>query len=151
MRFCLSRIFFNFHPTLTANNSGLKPSILKNYHIFREGGPAARLPGPLPLWPTLKFTQRKAKELSLSCSVSLCVFGGELWEKVSCLLSWTWVEGGLRRVGYRTGLYSSHQSSHTPTCGDRKKYMTMPQLRRGAATNKESFVEASMIGTGLRW
>ena len=27
--------FFNFHPTLTANNSGLKPSTLKNYHIFR--------------------------------------------------------------------------------------------------------------------
>ena len=26
--------FFNFHPTLTANNSGLKPSKLKNYHIF---------------------------------------------------------------------------------------------------------------------
>ena len=24
----------NFHPTLTANNSGLKPSKLKNYHIF---------------------------------------------------------------------------------------------------------------------
>ena len=27
-------IFFNFHPTLTADNSGLKPSKLKNYHIF---------------------------------------------------------------------------------------------------------------------
>ena len=26
--------FFKFHPTLTANNSGLKPSKLKNYHIF---------------------------------------------------------------------------------------------------------------------
>ena len=26
--------FFNFHPTLTFNNSGLKPSKLKNYHIF---------------------------------------------------------------------------------------------------------------------
>ena len=26
--------FFNFHSTLTANNSGLKPSKLKNYHIF---------------------------------------------------------------------------------------------------------------------
>ena len=26
--------FFNFHPTLTSNNSGLKPSKLKNYHIF---------------------------------------------------------------------------------------------------------------------
>ena len=26
--------FFNFHPTLTANNSGLKPSKLKNYNIF---------------------------------------------------------------------------------------------------------------------
>ena len=26
--------FFNFHPTLTANNSGSKPSKLKNYHIF---------------------------------------------------------------------------------------------------------------------
>ena len=24
----------NFHPTLTANNSGLKPSKLKNYNIF---------------------------------------------------------------------------------------------------------------------
>ena len=26
--------FFNFHLTLTANNSGWKPSKLKNYHIF---------------------------------------------------------------------------------------------------------------------
>ena len=26
--------FFHFHPTLTANNSGLKPSKLKNYNIF---------------------------------------------------------------------------------------------------------------------
>ena len=26
--------FLNFHPTLTANNSGLKPSKLKNYNIF---------------------------------------------------------------------------------------------------------------------
>ena len=26
--------FRNFHPTLTANNSGLKPSKLKKYHIF---------------------------------------------------------------------------------------------------------------------
>ena len=26
--------FFNFHPTLTANNSGLKPPKLKNYNIF---------------------------------------------------------------------------------------------------------------------
>ena len=26
--------FFKFHPTLTANNSGLKPSKLKNYNIF---------------------------------------------------------------------------------------------------------------------
>ena len=29
------QFFFNFHPTSIANNSGLKPSKLKNYHIFR--------------------------------------------------------------------------------------------------------------------
>ena len=94
--------------------------------------------------------KEKQKNFSVLFCFPSCFWKGAVG-KESRLLSWTWVEGSLRRVGYRTGLYSSHQSSHTPTCGDRKKYMTMPQLRRGAATNKESFVEASMIGTGPRW
>ena len=32
--FCDADFFLKFHPTLTANNSGLKPSKLEKYHIF---------------------------------------------------------------------------------------------------------------------
>ena len=103
-------------------------------------------------------TKKCKRRFSVVCFFPSC-FWGELWGR--CLVFWVGLEWKATWEEWDIGLGSavSHQFSHTSTCGDLKNAWQRLILRRGAATNKKSFVEASklmctwlwMDGTGPRW